>query len=477
MPLPTTLSADLIADLDRRCADFAAGWKADGAARLEALLAGVPTEARPELFRRLAAIEQEQRQRLGRPLLPAEGRERFAGLGPWASAALRDLGLDEDAPSLSLDIIAGPFAGRSFRLAGQAAFVVGRGPAGVHLPLEGDPAVSRLHFVVEFAPPTARVADLSSRNGTFVNGMKVTEADLADGDEVRAGKTALKVRLWPGRAAPPAVRPPPSIPGYALEGEIGRGGMGVVHRARRLADGAAAAVKMVSPAVDLEPEVVGRFRREIAILGRLRHPNIVQLLDSGAAGGVLYFVMELVEGESAADLVRRAGPLPPGRVAAIGRQLLDALAHAHALGFVHRDVKPSNVLLTASGEVKLADFGLARAYQASALSGLTAAGSPGGTPEFMPPEQVLDFRSARPAADLYATAATLYALLEGRPIYEPAPSTLGLLWRIMTSEPIPLRPPPLSGPLGEVIRRGLAREPAQRYPDAAAMRDALPRGV
>jgi serine/threonine-protein kinase len=249
--------------------------------------------------------------------------------------------------------------------------------------------------------------------------------------------------------------------------------MGTVHRARRLADGKPAAIKWIRPTVELEPDVAGRFQREVAILGRLRHPKIVRILESGAASGALWFAMELVDGESATDLIRRAGPLPTKRVIEIGLDILEALSHAHELGYVHRDVKPSNVLLTRSGEAKLADFGLARAYQASVLSGLTASGSTGGTPEFMPPEQVLDFRSAQPAADLYATAATLFALSECRPIYEPAPTPLGLLWRILTLEPIPLRPPPMPGPFGEVLRTALSRDPANRYPDASAMRAAL----
>src|SRR5262249_19730164 len=123
----------------------------------------------------------------------------------------------------------------------------------------------------------------------------------------------------------------------------------------------------------------------------------------------------------------------------------------------------------------LADFGLARAYQESAMRGLTLAGTPGGTPGFMAPEQVLDFRGAGPAADQYAVAATLYYLLTGEPIYEPATTTLDLFMRIIHTEPIPLRPaaPALPGRLGEVLRRALARDPRRRYPDVTAMRQAL----
>jgi serine/threonine-protein kinase len=390
----------------------------------------------------------------------------------------------DKGPVLGLEVIAGPLTGRVFDLVGHTTFVVGRGPGGVHLALAGDPGISRVHFLIEYNPPRARLADLRSKNGTLVNGVKVEQIDLHHGDEVRAGQTTLRVRLPAGdstiagaRSTPPVRLARVVVPGYTLEAELGRGGMGVVHRARRNSDGRTVAVKTVLPASP-EPESLARFLREMAILERLNDPNIVAFLGSGESGGLLYFVMEYVEGRSAGQVVEAEGPLAPERVVAVGCQLLDALGHAHEQGFVHRDVKPGNVLSSVAAgreRVKLADFGLARAYQASALSGLTLAGTPGGTPEFMPPEQVLDFRNAQPEADQYGAAATLYYLLTGQPIYERADSPLGLLWRIMTSAPIPLRAQAqaLPGQLGAVLGRALARQPRQRFADALAMRSAL----
>jgi serine/threonine-protein kinase len=280
--------------------------------------------------------------------------------------------------------------------------------------------------------------------------------------------------VWP---AAPAQLP---VPGYDLEAELGQGGMGRVYRARRARDGQTVAVKIIIPHAAPRPRTIARFQREMRILGRLDHPNIVRLLESGEKDGHLYFVMEHVAGCDAGSAVQRSGPLAPDRVVRLGCQLLDALAYAHGEGVIHRDIKPANLLLAqqeGKEVLKLADFGLARAYRASAMSGLTLTGEMAGTPAFMPPEQVRDLRSVRPPADQYAVAATLYYLLTGAGVYEPEHGRIDLLMRIVDTDPIPLRHPyngsPLPGRLLEVIRRGLARQPNDRYPDVPAMRSAL----
>jgi serine/threonine-protein kinase len=166
----------------------------------------------------------------------------------------------------------------------------------------------------------------------------------------------------------------------------------------------------------------------------------------------------------------------------LGLQLLDALAYAHAQKCIHRDVKPPNLLIRSDQGrdlLKLADFGLARSYQSSELSGLTLTGVSGGTPGFMPPEQVLDVRSARPAADQYGAAATIYYLLTGTPIYEPASTVREMLQRILDHEPIPCRTPPAGIPrrVIEVLNRALARQPEKRHPSIQSMRTALQRAL
>jgi serine/threonine-protein kinase len=271
----------------------------------------------------------------------------------------------------------------------------------------------------------------------------------------------------------------PAIPGYVLLAEIGRGGMGVVYRARSEADGTLVAVKIVPPAVKPSERDLQRFLREAAILRELTHPHIVAFRDLGETHGLLYFAMDFVDGSDAARMLKDHGPLPVPRAVGIICQLLDALAFAHSRGFVHRDIKPANLLLESAGgreTLKLADFGLARTYQASQLSGLTMAGSVGGTALFMPPEQVLNFREVKPAADQFAAVASLYNLLTKQYLYDfKSGNVQELLKQVLLNDPVPIRTrcPDLPPGLVEVINKGLARKPELRYPDVAALRKAL----
>ncbi len=199
----------------------------------------------------------------------------------------------------------------------------------------------------------------------------------------------------------------------------------------------------------------------------------------GKSGDQLFFAMEYVPGKDAAALLKAHGPLSINRAVALVGQLLSALQYAHDRRFVHRDIKPSNLLVTEVGgdEVaKLADFGLARTYQTSRLSGLTMSGSTGGTVAYMAPERVTDFRDVKPAADQYAAAATLYNLLTSRLLYDPPAGGPGpLLAMLLTDDPVPIqaRRADIPQPLAAVIHRALARQPDDRFPDAQAMGRAL----
>jgi serine/threonine-protein kinase len=408
-------------------------------------------------------------------------------------------------------VIGGPHKGRKFDFVGHENFIVGRAPcAHFRLPKE-DPYFSRFHFMVEINPPRCRLVDLVSLNGTYVNGQQVEVTDLHDGDEIRGGDTLLRVSLVglggvalvlaqpeggrgvdSTRAVPPAaareagempadeepaIQPP--IPGFEILRELGRGGMGMVYLVQRTADKVQLALKTIRPGFAASEREVQRFLRECQILCTLRHPHIVAFHQMGRIGELFYFVMDYVPGTDAARLVERDGRLPLTRAVRLVCQILTALDYAHRRGFVHRDVKPANLLVSREEgqEVcRLADFGLARVYHESQMSGLTVLGDVGGTLPYMAPEQITDYRDARPSADQYSAAATLYYLLTGRFLYDfDEDRTEQRLMRILTQSPVPIhnRRPEIPERLAWVIHQALAKEPGHRFPDAAALREAL----
>jgi serine/threonine-protein kinase len=274
---------------------------------------------------------------------------------------------------------------------------------------------------------------------------------------------------------------PQPIKGYQIVRELGRGGMGVVYLALRMADGSRVALKTIIPAVASSRTQIQRFLREADILRELNHPHIVAFREMGESNNQLYFAMDFVPGTDAAQLLKNeGGPLATGRAVGLICQLLEALEYAHAKRFVHRDIKPANMLVTTAGGrevVQLADFGLARVYQASQLSGLTMMGGIGGTAAFLPPEQITNFREAKPPADQYSTAATLYNLLTDRFVYDLPPKVQDRLLMILHEDPVPIRSRRLDIPegLAEIIHRSLAREPSARFATVRVMREALRR--
>jgi serine/threonine-protein kinase len=428
---------------------------------------------------------------------------------------------------VNLNVIAGPNRGTRFAFSEHDTFVVGRSArAHCRLPAK-DKSFSRFHFMIEVNPPFCRILDMASTNGTLVNGRTVMSADLKDGDEVRAGLTVLAVSItdesgdpdapagepgpdaigptdasinsegmpehpgltvtWQrsvtrpiarGTARDPNPVPPPSIPNYAIERQIGQGGMGVIYRAVYEPDGTPVALKTIRPAVMGSRNAIARFLREASILRRLDHANIVRFREVGQTESILYFAMELVPGTDSHRHVHRRGPMRVGPAVALIRGALEGLAYAHDRGFIHRDLKPRNLLLArVDGRLvaKIADFGLARIYQSSPMSGLSVLGEFGGSFGYLPPEQITDFRSTRPSADQYAIAATLYYLLTGKHIYDLGRTSQERIRMILEQDPVPLqaRRPDLPGELGAVVHRALAREPSDRYGGVTEFREAL----
>jgi serine/threonine protein kinase len=230
----------------------------------------------------------------------------------------------------------------------------------------------------------------------------------------------------------PTPAPQRTIGRYEILGEIARGGMGVVFKAHEPTLGRDVALKVL-----LNPDPDPRFFQEAKAAAALRHRGIVAIDDVGKdPAGRDYLVMELVEGESLQQRIRRDGPLPIDEAVQITLQLCDALAYAHARGVIHRDLKPHNVLLTPAGVAKLTDFGLGKVLNQS--QSLTQTGEVMGTPAYMPPEQAEGDKAAMgPCADVYSLGATLYALLAGRPPFR-APTAMNLLHAVLTKAPEPL---------------------------------------
>lgn len=386
---------------------------------------------------------------------------------------------------ITLTVIDGPHVGLEFTFDRHDTFLVGRSQhAHFQLPVK-DKYFSRIHFLMEVNPPQCRLVDLGSHNGTFVNGQQVYSCDLQDGDQIRAGHTILRLRLEQedavaAAAASSGTTAEMSINGplgeYRLLEEIGRGSMGTVYRAQR-ADGTQAALKVLAPSGPASSAQMEGFLAQARSLTTLDHPHIARLLEVGRQDRYLYFVGELVPGRDGAAILKAEGPLPIRRALRWIVHVLAALAHGHARGQVHRDLKPGNLLVTekeGKEYVKLAYYGLARVYQESQLSGLTMTGG-GGTVYFLPPEHIFHYQDPDPKGDQYAAAATLYTLLTDRWVYD-LPEEMHLRFSmLLRQKPVPIqeRRPEIPDALAVVIHKALARNPAHRFRDVATFRKAL----
>ncbi|MEM6646703.1 MAG: serine/threonine-protein kinase [Bacteroidota bacterium] len=256
---------------------------------------------------------------------------------------------------------------------------------------------------------------------------------------------------------------------YHLREPLGQGGMGTVYRAFDPVIEREVALKVIHPHVLNVPNVRERFLREARTAGRLTHDNILTVYDFGAVGNQLFIVMELLPGYDLDALLHRTAQFPVAQVTAIGMQLADALAYAHRLGVVHRDLKPGNVRLLTDGRVKLMDFGLARLEAA----GGTVTNSRIGTPRYMAPELVrgetIDHR-----ADVFSLGCVLYELLAGRPAFS-GDQISQILYQLVNVQPADLRTlrPDIPPELAAVVMQCLSKDPAQRPMDAQALRMAL----
>jgi len=430
---------------------------------------------------------------------------------------------------VNLRVLAGPYKDHVFNFTQPDTFLIGRTDDS-HLCLTQDKFFSRHHCLLEITPPHCFLRDLGSTNGTFVNGKRVAEANLQSGDQIQGGETILLVEVSATETGTPVIASdsddellcqptivtvaclncgrreqaqatsstehltflcedcrielrsaPQPIPGYDMIRVLGRGGMGCVMMGRDQQTGAAVAIKTLLPEFAVSDKAMRRFMREMDVAAALKHPNIVEFLDRGVHNGVVYLVTEFVEGADAAKLAdNRGGRLPLEETVPVILQVLAALSHAHAQGYIHRDIKDQNILVSGAGPglcAKLTDFGLAKSFTQSGMSGVTVAGEMAGTLSYMPPEQLKNFRDVKPQSDIYALGMTAYSLLTGQLALNLGRKTsmAETIKAIFEQPTIPLsqRDPTLPALLCEIIDRALVKDPTQRWQSAQAMRTAL----
>jgi len=259
------------------------------------------------------------------------------------------------------------------------------------------------------------------------------------------------------------------VPGYEVLGELGRGAMGVVYRARQVGLNRVVALKMILAGEYAHPEAVARFLTEAGLAARIQHPNIVPVYVVGSAGGRPYFSLEYVAGGSLADRLR-GEPQVPADAARLVETLARAMHHAHLQGVIHRDLKPANVLLAQDGTPKITDFGLARSDD----GGLTVTGAILGTPCYMAPEQAEGRKGIGPAADVYALGSILYECLTGRPPFRGS-TAVETIDQVRTRDPVSIRAlrPGVPRDLETIAMACLQKEPDRRYPTAEVLANDL----
>ena len=262
---------------------------------------------------------------------------------------------------------------------------------------------------------------------------------------------------------------------YTIEGEIGRGGMGVVYRARDERLQRRVAIKVLPPELAFQQDIRERFTREAQTAAKLSHPHIVPIHSVGEGQGLVYFVMGYVDGESVAARIRRRGSLPVEEARRIMMETADALSAAHALSVIHRDIKPDNILLEGTrGRVMVTDFGIAKALSSTSGATLTGIGVAIGTPAFMSPEQAAGERDIDGRSDLYSLGVVTYQMLTGALPFN-APSVAGILMKQIT-EPAPdlrTKRPDTPEDLALAVGRCLEKDPESRWATADALRRAL----
>lgn len=288
-------------------------------------------------------------------------------------------------------------------------------------------------------------------------------APLPGGNVSPAGPVAIK-----GAAGPRAQK---RIGQYEVIDTLGEGGMGVVYKARHTFLETVVAIKVIKEEMAMHADIVKRFLQEAKLGISLDHPNIIRIQDAGEHESVYFISMEYFESQDAHSIVKKTGPMPCPEVLRIALQMTDALDYAHKRGVIHRDVKPSNILINkAHSFAKLADFGLAKAWQTAGANHLTASGQTLGTIQYISPEQLEDSRNVSPQADIFSLGASIYFTLAGVPPFGEDP--IGkVIQNILHHEPPPLKNVPSA--FETVIHKSLAKKTSDRFANMEQFNKAL----
>jgi len=449
------------------------------------------------------------------PAAPSR-RKKVRSLPPVSQPSHQAAGSEiraQRAPSATakvlLDFIAGPMQGQSFMIDRHDTFLFGRG-GDCHARIIDDPRVSRHHFLLEAIPPGARIRDLGSRNGTTVNGVeyggrsgvepqrkedsrRYPEVELHDGDQIVVGSTAIRFRVeLPSTVAlppPPVFAPRPTrepareqSPGLDLDDlqvvrEIGKGRLGTVCLVTRKSNGRELALKVASPKISMATIDRAAFLGALRELQRLKHANIVRLLGVGQIRRAYCFLMEYCNGGSIdRRMAEHGGRLPVPEATLLLQQCLAGLAHAHAQGIVHRDIKPQNIVIHRdAGQLvaKLADFGLSALFESAGLLGMTATCQARLDYQFMPAERLTHFKQSDPRSDLWSLAATFYYVMTGRPPRDFAGRDAIAVVLHAQATALRVANPLVPEPLAELMDRALRRDIPERFQTAAEMQRAL----
>ena len=475
-----TLSAELQQRLAQRCQQFDTDIGSGLRPKLAEQLADWPLESRDVLLQELLSIELEQLRESGSIPQRGDYLSRFAESREVVEHVFDQLEAGRLSNTFRGQRTLGPSDGETV----PETVIPEPKPAEPQTIEESEPSTSVESTPAVSQPLEPETLDEPAGLATAAAQTKkvayetLDERDLANHGTIDEKSTAVVSRTVPQRRRGSLSEIPKTLGDYELLDELGKGGMGVVYRARQRKANRIVALKLIRPdrlsglSEVSRGKIIARFRTEAQAAARLQHDNLVTVFEVGEIDGCHYFSMQYVEGGSLADKLR-TGPLDNLQAAGFIEPICRAVHAAHQAGVLHRDIKPHNIMIeNATNRPRIADFGLAKL--ADEEDGLTKSGETMGTPPYMPPEQFGDAANCTAAADIYSLGASLYHSLSGRPPFQAA-SSIATMRQVLDQDPVSLRTlnAAVDIDLDTICMKCLEKEPARRYGSAAELADEL----